>query len=69
MVAMAVRMRDHQVDRPAAMLCLPCGDQPVDRRADFQAAGAAVDQQHTVMPEDQIEEWRLEIGLDLLHKE
>jgi len=66
MVPMGMAVRDDQWDRAALVRDQPFGDQPVDGRHDLPAVRAAVDQQHLVAPEQQIEERRLEIAVDRL---
>lgn len=65
-IAMAVRMRDHQSDRTLAVFRLPFVNQPIDRRADLEAARAGVDQQGAILAEEEIKEGCLEIGEDRL---
>ena len=60
-VAVAMRVRDHQRDRGATMLRAPFCNQPVDRRPDFEIARSAVEQQRSVAAEQEVEERAFEI--------
>jgi len=65
-IAMPVRMRDHELDRLQALGLDPIGDDPIDSRSDLQPSGARIDLQDPAGPEEEEDERTLEVRPDRL---